>query len=1191
MTGHHRSDDELIAETANTARFFTKNTHLAWVLLVGTLIWGVYAYLMMPKRKDPNFPVLFAAVVCPWPGASAERIEQYVTRRIEEAIAQNEYVERIESVSRTNVSITFIALDERTPKAETGRAFDDIAYRVGAIRDFPPGAGPLTFEKDFGETAALLLTIASPKVNDVDLSLRAAAVRDGMATARAGAAGERVTLVVAFPESVSMAVARRERDLVGEYLGRIGAVNDPRPVDGTGFVGIDVVATVDDDVLLAELSEALQNNLVPSDFHPDVWLPTVIRDPADAEARLASVAGDRFSYRELDEFTALVKRAVQAVPQVSNVFRAGVLPEQIYLDYSQARLAASGLDVFQLAEILGARNVTMPGGMLAADGRSVAVDPSGEFESAQEIGEVMVASASGSRPQYLRDLVDISRAYQSPPQYLNFYTWRDEAGDWHRSRAITLAVQMRPGQQIGAFGAEVDRAIDTIRAQLPPDLVIARPSDQPLQVEENVSLFMRSLYEAIVLVVVVAFIGFWDWRSALLMAISIPLTLAMTFGLMHLLGIDLQQVSIASLIIALGLLVDDPVVAGDAIKRELRAGRPPSVAAWLGPTKLASAILYSTITIIVAYLPLLMVTGGTGNFIYSLPIVLACALIASRIVSMTFIPLLGQYLLRPGRSTDMTDDRRARGMAAVYYRWGGLAIDHRWRALGVFVLLLVAGAMLVGQLKVQFFPKDLSYLSYIDVWLPEDATIGSTDAAAARAEAIVRDVTDRYAESAEAESNGDDVLASLTTFVGGGGPRFWFSVSPELVQPNYAQIIVKVRDKRDTDLLVGPLQRALSAGVPGARVDVRQLETGKPVGIPVSIRVSGENVTELRRLALRVSEILRSVPIADRVRDDWGAESFKVRLEVDSDRANLAGVSNRDVGLASTMGINGMPLTHLRQRGEQIPVVARLRLEERARISDIENLYVYSLRGPQRVPQSQVSSVSYNMATEKIRRRNQFRTVTISAFPVPGALPSDVLNAARAELMAMAETMPTGYQLAIGGEEEEKVRGFGELAIVMAESIGAIFLTLVLQFRHAVKPLIVFSAMPFGIVGALAALRIMGAPFGFMAFLGVASLFGVIVSHVIVLFDFIEEARERGEPLRNALLDAGLVRLRPVVITVGATVLGLVPLALHGGPLWQGLCYTTIGGLLCATVITLVLVPVLYAIFVLDLKLVAWERA
>jgi multidrug efflux pump subunit AcrB len=283
--------------------------------------------------------------------------------------------------------------------------------------------------------------------------------------------------------------------------------------------------------------------------------------------------------------------------------------------------------------------------------------------------------------------------------------------------------------------------------------------------------------------------------------------------------------------------------------------------------------------------------------------------------------------------------------------------------------------------------------------------------------------------------------------VGGGGPRFWFSVSPELVQPNYAQLVVKVNDKHDTDHLIAPLQQALSASIPGALVDVRQLETGKPVGIPVSVRISGEHVPTLRRLAEDVADIFSDIPEAARIRDDWGAESFKVRLQVDPDRANMAGVSNLDVALASAMGMNGFPLTTLREDGEQIPVVARLRLEERARISDIQNLYVYSQLGGQRVPLSQISTVQYTMDTEKIRRRNQFRTITVATFPVPGALPSDVMAAARARLAALDESLPPGYRLEVGGEEEEQVKGFAELAIVMLVSVVAIFITLVVLYH------------------------------------------------------------------------------------------------------------------------------------------------
>ena len=1186
---HGRSDPDLIERTHNVARFFVENRQMGFVLLAAVLVWGVFAYLAMPKRKDPQFPVLYAAAVCPWPGASAERIEQLVTRRIEERIAENPRVRKIESTTRGNVAIVILMLDEQT--TDSAKEFQDIAERLSTIRDLPAGAGPIDFMKDFGDTAALMLTVASPPVSPVELSLRARDIRAAIDRARGTPpAASRVSLIVGFPPSIESAVPARQRDVIALAAEGLGIGRDLRRLEGPGFVGIDLETPLADDELRRRVTDAMTNRLVSTEFHPDTWPLAIVRDPSGTERALAAVAGDKYSYRELDDFTDVIKRTLQTVPQVAKVSRAGVLPEQIYLEYSQLRLASYGIQPTRLLEALGARNIMAPGGLIEAQGKSLLVDPSGEFRSEQDIGGVIIGTSTTGRPVYLRDSVDIVRGYQSPARYLNYYAMRDGQGAWRRSRAITLAVQMRPGEQIEEFGKSVDAALGRMGPRLPADLVLARPSDQALQVRENVDLFMRSLYEAIVLVVLVALVGFWEWRSAVLMAVAIPLTLAMTFGLMHLFRIDIQQVSIASLIIALGLLVDDPVVAGDAIKHDLARGYPASIAAWLGPTRLANAIMFATITNIVAYLPLLLLTGSIGKFIYSLPVVLACSLVASRVVSMTFIPMLGYYLLRARQGERTLEERRQRGFTGWYYRAVGSAIEHRWAVLAAAVVLLAAAGVTLTRLQVQFFPKDLSYLSYVDVWLPEDASVAATNAAARDAERIVRDVASEYGRSHQSEEGGAEVLDSVTTFVGGGGPRFWFSVAPELVQPNYAQLIVKVRDKHTTEHLVPLLQHALSAQMPGARVDVRQLETGKPVGIPVAVRLSGERPDTLRALAEKVKAIFRSVPLADRVRDDWGSESFAVKLQVNPDRANFAGVSNLDVALSSATAMNGFPVTTLHEGDEQIPVVARLRMDERASLSDVQNLYVYSLQGPQRVPLQQVSTVEYGMSTERIRRRNQFPTITVAAFPVPGALPSQVLRPMRDRLDAVARELPPGYRMEIGGEQEEQSKGFRELALVMATSVAAIYVTLMFQFRNAVKPLIVFSAIPFGVVGALASLLVMGAPFGFMAFLGVASLIGVIVSHVIVLFDFIEEMHEKGEPLRDALLDAGIARLRPVLITVGATVFGLIPLAMHGGPLWEGLCYTQIGGLTIATAVTLVLVPVLYAIFVLDLKLVTWER-
>jgi multidrug efflux pump subunit AcrB len=1179
----HRSDAEIVRTTHNTARFFTETRQLAWVLLAGTFVWGIFSYFRMPQRKDPDIPVRVAVALCPWPGSSAEKIEQLVTRKIEEKLAENSKIDRIDSVSRTGLSVVYVKLIDDLK--DTGREFDDMKLKLDAIHDLPDNAGPIQFIKDFGDTAALMLTVASPKVSALEIELRARTARKAIEQAREAAApGGRVSLLICLPQSATGGAITRQVDAFRRFAEVQGAMQDPRAIEGPGFIGVDGVSERSDDELRALVLQFAQERLRASEIHPDAWPPAVIRQPAETESKLAAVAGDKYSYRELDDFSNLIKRTLQAIPVVSKVAISGLLDERIYLDYSQERLAAYGITPSALPRILQGRNVTLPGGMIEVTGKNLTLDPSGEFLDEREIGDVLIANGK-SAPVYLRDLVSIARGYASPPRYLNFYTSRDAEGRWQRNRAVTLSIQMRQGERIGEFAAAVDGSLAELKRRMPGDLIMARTSDQPLQVKENVDLFMGSLYEAIALVVLVSLIGFWEWRSALLMALSIPITLAMTFGFMHMFGIDLQQVSIASLIISLGLLVDDPVVAGDAIKRDLAAGRPRIHAAWLGPTKLATAILFATITNIVAYLPFLFITGDMGTMLYSLPIVIAASLVASRIVSMTFIPLLGYYLLRP-KAERPIEERRRRGFASWYYRVGTSAIRHRWAVLAGSLLMLALGGYLLSGLKTQFLPKDLSYFAYLDIWLAEDAPLQATMDVARRAEVVVQQVALEYGK----EHADRKVLHSITTFVGGGGPRFWSTVSPELDQLNYAQVLIQVEDKHDTEHLVPRLQAALSRSISGAEIDVCQLDTAA-VGIPVAIRISGEDALTLRRLAEEAKGIFRSIPSAARVRDNWGAESFSVKLRTDPDRANLSGVSNQDVAASAATAMSGYEVTKLRDRHKQIPVLARLRMEERAQLGDVANLYVYSSQSPQKVPLGLISSLDYGLQTEKIQRRNQFRTITVSCYPQAGALASEVLGAASARLAEFAGALPPGYRMEIGGEYGEQVKGFRNLAVVMTISVLAIFLALVVQFRSAVKPLIVFAAIPYGTVGAIAVLAAMQMPFGFMAFLGVASLVGVIVSHVIVLFDFIEEKHEAGAPLEQALLDAGIMRLRPVLITVGATVIALFPLAAHGGPLWEPMCYAQIGGLTAATVVTLVLVPVIYSIFVLDLRLVKWGAA
>lgn len=1205
----HRSESDLVEHSHNTARFFTENRQLSLVLLIGVFIWGWYGFNNMPKRKDPEIPIRVAVASTQWPGATAQEVEQLVTRAVEQTMAQNSFIRPpsasdfgIRSISFPGLSLVYIQLDDKVK--DTKKQFSDINLKLNALNArLPQGAGPIQFNSDFGDTSALMLTVASPAVSEIEIAVRAATIRTSIDQERSTwkkAAQPRVSIIYAFPQSVNSDLVREIFEpLVGDVESR-GFIRDCHFFQGSGFIGADCSSDKKDAEIRQAADRAVQSKLHRSELHPDAWPALLIRDPNDTESKLAAVAGDRYSYRELDDFTDLISRTVQGAAQVAKVDRKGVLPEQIYLDYSQQRLAEYGVKPADLKDILGARNSTLPAGSLEVGPQNVLIDPSGKFQNERQIGEVIIGTSSTAAhsPVYLRDLVQISRGYQSPPRYLNYLTWQDPKGRWHRSRAVTIAVQMKDGEQIDAFGASVERKLVALRQYLPEDLIVARTSDQPLQVKENISLFMDALYEAIALVVLVSLIGFWEWRSAVLMAISIPITLAMTFGMMYMVGIDIQQVSVATLIIALGLLVDDPVVAGDSIKRALAEGYPSLVAAWLGPTKLATAILYATITNIVAYVPFLLVTGTTGEFLYSLPIVMTCALVASRLVSMSFIPFLGYYLLKPEKEKSL-EELRSTGLMGWYYRVAKHSIEHRWKFFAGSLVFLVIGVWLFGQLKTAFFPEDVQYWSYIDVWLPNDANLDATNQTAVEVERVVREEAQRYGqEHPGKDGKPADLLRYVTSFVGGGGPRFWFSASPQLQQLNYAQVLIELKDKEATPEFIKMLQPRLTKSVPGARLDARQLLTN-PIDYPIEIRISStadvsaqqedDDNRTLRGLATKVEDIFRAIPLADRTRSEWGEPNVQIALTVDQDRANLAGISNIDVANSSVAGLSGATVAALQEGHKQIPIVARLRMDERARLSDIQSLYVYSSQTDTKVPLMQVSNIEHDLVPGRIVRLEQFRTINVRSFPAQGHLSSEVLKLARPKLEALQKSIPPGYKLEIGGEYDKTKNGFKNLALVMVISIAAIFLALVFQFKNAIKPILVLAAAPYGMVGAFAALWVMNEPFGFMAFLGVASLVGVIVSHSIVLFDFIEERHIAGDDFENAVIDAGILRLRPVLITVFATVLALFPLALHGGPLWKPLCYAQIGGLLLATVVTKLQVPVMYAMFVLDFKILKWE--
>src|SRR6266404_6337826 len=576
----HRSDQDRIEKTRNIPRFFVEHPQVSWVLLVGVLVWGWFGYHSMSQRKDPDIPVRVAVASCSWPGATAQQVEQFVTRPIEDAVAENKTIHPgtaadygIRSVSIPGYAYVYVQLAEDV--SDVKRQFSDINLKLDALNSqLPPGAGPISFQSDFGDTAALMLTIASPKADSVEVGIRAREIQSGIQTVRAvkkyKEQGAPVTIVYSFPQSLSsnktILDAAQLFELQAEQAGIIRA---SQIIQGSGFIAVDGISPGDDAAIHSFIHTFFQTQLQRSELHPDAWEPIIIRDPRETRGQLAKVAGDKYSYAELDDFSDLIGRTVQGAPETSKVERRGVLQETIYLEFSQDRLAAYGLQPADLSKLIQAHNIIAPGGVFETGQREIILTPSGQFENPKAIGDSVVTTTTAGAPVYLRDLVDISRGYQSPANYLNYYTWQDADGHWRRSRAVTIAIYMRDQNQIAKFGQSIDEKLAQLHRILPPDLITVRTSDQPLQVKENIHLFLRALDEAIILVVIVSLIGFWEWRLALIMALAIPITLAMTFGVVYMLGIDLQQVSVATLIIALGLLVDVPVVSGDGIKRGL----------------------------------------------------------------------------------------------------------------------------------------------------------------------------------------------------------------------------------------------------------------------------------------------------------------------------------------------------------------------------------------------------------------------------------------------------------------------------------------------------------------------------------------------------------------------------------------------------------------------------------------------
>ncbi len=872
-----------------------------------------------------------------------------------------------------------------------------------------------------------------------------------------------------------------------------------------------------------------------------------------------------YTDREMEVFGELVEGELEAIGSVSGVTLYGLAEERIYLEVKSADWAKLGVSMAEFQAALDDRNIVVASGELETSGGRFMLRSTGELESLEEFGQVVVSTDDAGQPILLRDLpIRVRRGIVDPvSERVRFFD-----GTHRVDRAVLLGIEMKDGQNVVRMGEDVKARLAQLRAgRLPPDLEFAIVNELPRQVDELVLGFIDNLWQAILVVLLVALL-MMGWRPAIVMAAAVPLCMVAALAVVRLFEVELEQFSIASLIIALGMIVDNAIVVSDQAASLMRAGESRFNSALRGARDLAIPILTSTLTTVAAFLPLLLIPGDTGEYIRSLPIVVSTTLIASYFVAMAVTPILCFWILRPGRVAEQTEGVMLRG----YGRLIRLCLKRKGLTLLAAVVAVLGSVSLVPIIGNQFFPGGVRDQFFVHVRLPNGSTLEQTAA-------IVSRVEDAILETAFTEIDGERIsrLKNSFAFVGSGGPRLMLTMDPETPSPRYAFLVVNTTDAELSADWAAELRKRV-ASIAGARIEVLNYVLGPPLEFPVEFRLSGPNPDRLRDAGEEMVRLLREVRGTTDPYHDWGNATYQIEVDIDDQRVERAGLSNRAVADSLNGLIAGTNLTDFREGDYTIPVVLRLDAGERRDLESLEGIYVGS--GAGKVPLDSVATIRTGWQPATIARFNRTRAITAGSQVEVGYLSTEVSAAAVPAMEDLARALPAGYSLDELGEQKEAAEGQADMGQALIISMALILLVLIAQYNSVAKPIVVLAAVPLALIGALFGLLVSGWPLGFMPMLGIVSLAGVVINNAIILIDCIQGDVASGRDLREAVERAGKVRMQPILLTTATTIGGMVPLALFGGPMWAGMSYAMIFGLAFSTVLTLVVVPTIYVTFV-----------
>ena len=888
-------------------------------------------------------------------------------------------------------------------------------------------------------------------------------------------------------------------------------------------------------------------------------LPSGITGPSfndeygDVYSAIYMLTADGLTPAELKSRAEDIRQRLLRVADVNKVDIIGERPERIFIEFSHGKLATLGLTPQQIFESVTRQNAVVAGGAVDTASDRINLRVTGAFNGVDAIAAVPV-QADG-RVFRLGDIAQVKRGYEDPPGFLV------RTGG---KAALGLGVSMQDGANIVTLGENLKNAMRAITFELPVGIEVTQIADQPQIVEHSVSEFLRSFAEALAIVLVVSFISL-GWRTGIVVALSVPLVLAIVFVVMYAWGLDLHRITLGALIIALGLLVDDAIIAIEMMVVKMEQGWDRARAATFAWTSTAFPMLTGTLVTAAGFLPVGFAKSSSGEYAGGIFWVVGLALIASWFVAVVFTPYLGLKLL-----PDLAKHGARENPDAIYdtrlYRALRRVIEFclTWRKSVVIVTVLLFVGSLAGFrfVQQQFFPTSTRTELFLEMRMPEGTAIGATDAVAKRAEALL---------------DGDKDIATYTSYVGQGAPRFWLGLNPILPNPNFAQIVIVTKDLEARERVKARLEKAIADGeLPAARTRVDRFVFGPPVGFPVQFRVLGPDPMKVRAIAEDVRKVMAENNKVIDPHLDWSEQVKSIRLEVDQDRARALGLTPQDVSQTLQTLVSGLTVTQYREGIENIDVVARATDAERLELGRLPTLTIATRNGVP-VPLSQIARLNYEYEEPIIWRRNRDIVLTVRGDIVDGVQPPDVSNEIAPKLQTIKDALPYGYRIETGGSIEESAKANVALAAVFPVMAVVMLALLMIQLQSFSRLALVFVTAPLGLIGATGALLIAGKPFGFVALLGLIALAGMIMRNTVILVDQIDNDIAAGHARHQAIIDATVRRARPVVLTALAAILGMIPLA--RSIFWGPMAITIMGGLLVATALTLLVVPALYALW------------